>query len=774
MSHRARALACPIPFVAALIPVWAACSAPSVAPAVAAAPAGAPVARPGPPPTRADSVVETLHGVAVADPYRWLEGDGPDVKAWVEAQNRHTRAFLDGATARAAIRRRLEQVWNYPKVSAPVERGGRIFWRRNDGLANQAALCWAARADGACTVLFDPNALAKDGTVALSTWAPDRAGKLLAYATSSGGSDWTEIKVRQVDDGADRADHLRWVKFSGIAWNREGTGFWYSRFDPPKDGEKLTGANENQKVCFHRLGDPQDSDAVVWRDDAHPKWGFTAEVSDDARFLVIDVHPGAGAENGILVQALDGSVAGGKVFELVGGFGARFDFVGGDDGRLYFRTDLGAPRGRLVSVRLSDLAPPAAPARRAKAVAAPSPLQVADPSPAHVASEATAAALPPPWRVDVGEDGAATLQGALVAKGGVVLSYLRDAHSELRVADPLAKGTVPLAAPPHGTIAGLSGHAGSPVVYFSHVGFLAPPAVAAIDLGKGGAATAWFTPPAGLPPGDYTVAQVKARSKDGTQVPVFVVNKANLVKDGTAPTYLYGYGGFGVDITPTYQPAWRAWLEMGGVVAVAVLRGGGEYGDAWHEAGRLGRKQNVFDDFIAAAEWLVAERVTSPRRLAIAGGSNGGLLVGACLNQRPDLFGAALPAVGVMDMLRYHKFTIGWAWVSEYGSADDPKAFEWLRRISPVHNVRSDVAYPPVLVTTGDHDDRVVPAHSYKYTAALQHARPTDTVLIRVETRAGHGAGKPTGKLIEEWADRLAFLARVLGVQAPPAWAALK
>ncbi len=692
--------------------------------------------------------VDDYHGQKVADPFRWLEQDGPDTAAWIAAQNQLTRSYLDTVPQRHAIRKRLEQVWNYPKVSSPTVEGGRYFWRRNDGMQNQAVLCWSEKDDGQCQVLLDPNTLASDGTAALQSYSVTRDGKVLAYAIAQAGSDWNQIRLQEVG-GKPLPDKIDWVKFSGITWSADGKGFWYNRYDAPKEGEKLTGINKFQKLMYHAIGTDQGQDKLIYERKDQPEWGFGADISDDGRWLVVAVHRGADKKNAILVQDLQEGRP--KMFpglvEVVSGFGAAFEFAGSSGETLYFRTDHGSPRGQVLALDLQNW-------------------QMAK-SPAPLDSDGTR--TPVGWRTVTAEK-ADTLQAAFLAGEGLVLAYLRNAASTLEFVDlkgqPLARPQVP----DLGTLGGFSGKQGHAALYYTYTGFLAPPQVHRLDLSSGKSST-WFKAPAGLSPDDYEVSQPKAKSKDGTDVPVFVVHKKGLKRDGKAPAYLYGYGGFGVSITPFYRPMLQAWLEAGGVVAVAVLRGGAEYGDAWHKGGQLGNKQNVFDDFQGAAEMLIASGLSGKGRIAIAGGSNGGLLVGACLIQRPDLFGAALPDVGVMDMLRYHKFTIGYAWVPEYGSSEDPKAFAWLRQFSPLHTLKPGTAYPATLIGTADHDDRVVPAHSFKFAAALQAAQggPAPT-LIRIDTKAGHGAGKPTAKQVDEAADKLAFLFHTLAIPAPEAW----
>ncbi len=716
--------------------------------------------------------VDDYHGEKIADPYRWLETDGDETRAWIAGQNQVTRQWIDGSKALPALRKRLGEVWNYPKVSTPYEQGGRYFWRFNEGLKNQAVLCWSPKADGQCKVLIDPNTLAADGTVALATWSPSKDGKLVAYATASAGSDWNEVRIRKVDDGTDLPDVVQWVKFSGLTWNKRGTGFWYGRYDAPKAGEALTGSNKFNRIHFHKLGDAQDKDELVWQDKDHGEWGFGIETSEDGRFLVLSISNGAGSQNALAFRDLNDAdrIAGGNWVQLVEGFGGRFDFVGASGDDLWLRTDFGAAKGRIVQVKLGRFVDRTSYAKLKKGQKLPTPVSQlgADPKALLLQSEGKGVGLPGDWTQAVAAE-EATLQGVTQAGEGLILNYLRNAYGELKLYDPKSGAVRELATPAFSTINSVSSRQGSNEVFISSVDFLTPPKVSAFDIGTG-ALTAWFAAKHGLDATKYQVRQVKAPSRDGTPVPLFLVHRADLPKNGENPVFLYAYGGFNANITPNYSPAWQTWVEMGGVLAVAVLRGGGEFGESWHKAGMRGSKQNVFDDFIGSAQWLVDQKLSRPGRIAIAGGSNGGLLVGACMTQRPDLFGAALPAVGVMDMLRFHKFTIGWAWVPEYGSADNAEDFKWLRKYSPLHNLKPGVAYPPTLVTTADHDDRVVPGHSFKFAAALQAASPAGVGLIRIETKAGHGAGKPTSKMIEEWADRLAFVARVFDLAAPAAW----
>ena len=678
------------------------------------------------PATRASDHVDTYHGVQVADPYRWLEDDTDETRAWVDAQAKHARAYLDGLPTRAHFRARLEQIWNFPKVGAPAVRGGRYFWTRNDGLQNQAVLYWADALHGTPHVLLDPNTLSKDGTVALAGSYLSHDGHKLAYALAAAGSDWNTIQVRDVTTGRDLPDTLRWVKFSAVTWNKDATGFWYNRYDAPADGNPLTAVNEYQKVCFHALGTPQSADPVVFESRAHKDWGFGLARSEDDRWLVLSVHKGAEPKNDVYVWD---QTTRGPWKPLHTGFDGELSFIDNQGKTLWFQTDIGAERGRIVAV------------------------DVDQPEPAK-------------WRTVVAES-ADTLEQANVVGGRLLVLALRDGHSVVRVWRPDGTEDKELALPGVGTVAGLGGERTDHETFFTFTGFLTPGEVWHVDL-KTMQASVWERPQLAVDTSPFTVEQRFATSPDGTRVPVFIVHRRDMVQDGSHPTYLYAYGGFNVALKPAFSPAVLGWVEAGGVYALAILRGGGEFGRAWHEAGQREKKQNVFDDFAAVARYLVAEKFTAPAHLGIGGGSNGGLLVGASITQHPELFGAALPAVGVMDMLRFHKFTIGHAWVPEYGSSDVAGDFQFLRAYSPLHNVHPGTRYPATMVLTADHDDRVVPGHSFKFAAALQHAQAGDApVILRVDQKAGHGAGKPTGKVLDEVADRWAFLAAHLGLKVP-------
>jgi len=662
--------------------------------------------------------VDELHGVRVPDPYRWLEELGsPETRAWIEAQNEVTFGLLDKIPERSAIRRRLEQVWNYERYSIPHREGGRMFYERNDGLQDQPVLWVVDGPDAEPRVLLDPNTLSKDGTVALKRYDVSRDGKLLAYGLSTAGSDWTEIRVRDIDTATDLPDRLKWAKFSNISWLANGSGFFYCAYDPPAEGEELKAANYYQKLYLHRVGTTQAEDELVYERKDEKEWGWDAFVSDGGRYLIVHVWKGSIDKNQLFYMDLTTDES--RMTELITGFDAEYEFLDNDGRTFWLSTTRDAPRGRVIAVDLDR------------------------PSPEH-------------WR-ELIPQATEPLEGVGVVGERFVAAYLKDARSEVRLfrLDGTPDGTVEL--PALGTARGFGGKRRETETWYAFTSFLFPTTIFRYDF-AGGKSTVFRQPDLGIRFEDYETRQVFYESKDGTRVPMFVTLRRDAPLDGSLPTYLYGYGGFNIPVTPRFSPAVLTWLELGGVFAVPGLRGGGEYGEEWHEAGMKDKRQNVFDDFMAAARWLVDQRYTARERLAILGASNGGLLVGACLVQHPELFGAALPDVGVMDMLRFHKFTIGWAWAEEYGSPDDPEDFAVLHGYSPLHNVREGVHYPPTLVTTADHDDRVYPAHSFKFAAALQRGQAGPApVLIRVETRAGHGAGKPTSMRIDEAADKLAF-----------------
>ncbi|WP_422931595.1 prolyl oligopeptidase family serine peptidase [Singulisphaera sp. PoT] len=677
---------------------------------------------------RSDTV-DDYHGTKVADVYRALEDpDSAPTRAWIEAENKVTGDFLGSIPARETIKNRLLELWNYEKFGVPVREGGRYFYSRNSGLQNQSVLYTLPSLDAEPKVLLDPNTLSKDGTVALAGTSISHDGSLLAYGLAAAGSDWQEWKVRDVASGSDREDHLKWIKFSGASWTKDGAGFYYSRFPEPKPGDDLKGVNYYQKLYFHKLGTPQGEDVLVYERPDQKEWEFHGNVTEDGKYLVITVAKGTDNKYRILYKKLDEPNS--PIVELIDNFDHEYSFIENDGPVFWFKTDRDAPRGRVIAI---DTRKPA----------------VED------------------WK-EVIPQSAETLGGISVIADRFIVSYLKDAHTQVKVfgLDGTFQREVDL--PGLGTAGGFGGKRSDKETFYSFASFNSPPVVYRYDI-EGGKSTLFRKPKLAFDPADYETTQVFYESKDGTRVPMFISHKKGIKLDGQNPTLLYGYGGFNIALTPAFSASNLVWMEMGGIFAQPNLRGGGEYGEEWHKAGTRDRKQNVFDDFIAAAEWLISHKYTSTPKLAIMGGSNGGLLVGACITQRPELYGAALPAVGVMDMLRFHKFTIGWAWVDDYGSSDDAAQFKSLFAYSPLHNVKPGTCYPPTMITTADHDDRVVPAHSFKFAAALQAAQSCDNpILIRIETKAGHGAGKPTSKIVEEAADRWGFLTKVLQISVKP------
>ncbi|MFH7025903.1 MAG: prolyl oligopeptidase family protein [Heteroscytonema crispum UTEX LB 1556] len=676
--------------------------------------------------SRKSNQIDDYHGTKVADPYRWLEDpDSEETKAWVEAQNQVTFGYLNEISARDKIKQRLTKLWDYEKYSIPFKEGVNYFYFKNDGLQNQSVLYTLKTLDGEPRVLLDPNKLSEDGTVALSGLSISEDGKLLAYGLSSSGSDWQEWKVRDVETGKDLEDHLQWIKFSGASWTHDHQGFFYSRYDEPKEKSKLEDVNYYQKLYYHKLGTPQSEDILIYQRPDQKEWGFSGGVTEDGRYLIISVWLGTDPKNLVFYKDLTNPNA--EVVELINEFQADYSFIDNDDNVFYFRTDLNAPRGRVLAIDTKN-------------------------------------SIPDNWR-EVIPQTTETLESVGILNNQFVADYLKDARSQVKIFDLNGAFVREVELPGIGSVGGFGGKRHDTETFYSFTSFTSPGTIYRYDMVTG-KSQVFRQPEVDFNPADYETKQVFYSSKDGTQVPMFITHKKGIKLDGNNPTYLYAYGGFNASMTPSFSVSLLVWMEMGGVYAMPNIRGGGEYGEEWHQAGMKHNKQNVFDDFIAAAEWLIGNGYTKTDKLAIAGGSNGGLLVGACMTQRPDLFGAALPAVGVMDMLRFHKFTIGWAWVSEYGSPDNPEDFKALYAYSPLHNLKPDTAYPATLITTADHDDRVVPAHSFKFAAALQASHVGDKpVLIRIETKAGHGAGKPTAKIIEEAADKWAFLVRTLDVK---------
>ena len=681
------------------------------------------------PATRKADVVEDFFGTKVADPYRWLEDDNSaETKAWVEAQNKVTYGYLEQIPQRGKIRERITRLWDFEKFSTPFKRGKRYFYSYNSGLQNQAVLFVTEDPKARGRVLLDPNTLSKDGTAALSGMSLTEDGRLMAYSISVAGSDWQTWKVRDVATGRDLPDDIRWSKASGAAWLKDGSGFFYSRYEAPKEGGALTGVNNNHLLYFHKLGTPQAEDVLIYQRPDQPEWYLGGSVTEDGRWLVIHGSKGTNPESSLFLKDL--SMPGSPVEPFLDRMDASYGIVDNEGDRFFVTTNHGAPRNRLVAIRRGQTDP------------------------------AQWTELIPQAK---GRD---VLESVSLVGGRFVTTWMRDAHSAIEFFDLKGRKTGTLDLPALGTAEGFGGRREDTETFYSFGSFTYPGTIYRLEL-KTGKSSVFRAPKVAFKSTDYEVKQVFYASKDGTQVPMFLVHKKGLKLDGQNPTLLYGYGGFNIPLTPGFSVSRMVWLEMGGVYAMPNLRGGGEYGLDWYDAGRKDKKQNVFDDFIAAAEWLIAHKITSTSKLAINGGSNGGLLVGACLTQRPDLFGAAVPEVGVMDMLRFHQFTLGWGWKSDYGSSETKEGFETLMKYSPLHTIKPGTSYPPTLVTTGDHDDRVVPAHSHKFTATLQAAQAGPApILTRIETSAGHGAGKPTDKAIAERADVLAFLVKNLGMRA--------
>ena len=677
------------------------------------------------PDSKPGRTVETLHGVEVPDPYRWLEDLNSDQTAdWVKAQSSLTDAYLEAIPGRKALEAHLTKLWNVERFGVPFFEGGRYFFSKNDGLQNQSVLYSTKSLDTAPAILLDPNTLSSDGTVALSSYEVSPDGRYLAYSTSASGSDWVEWRIREISSGKDLPDHLKWSKFSGASWAKNSKGFYYGRFPAPKDGEEMMAQNIHKKIFFHEIGKPQNEDRLVYERPEHPKQGLYAWVTEDGKYLLIQVSQGTDTKNGLFYKDL--SQPDSKVIELLPDFDASYDFITNLGSKFIIRTDLDAPKQKVIAIDLNT------PGRKQ-------------------------------WKTIIPES-RETLRSVSHVGGLFIANYLKDARTEIRRFKTDGTSLPPVKLPGLGTASGFGGKPDQNETFYYFTSFTSPGAVYRYDIASN-TSTLFKAPKTQFDPDDYESRQIFATSKDGTRVPMFIVHKKGLKLDGSNPTLLYAYGGFNISLRPSYSPATIALMDLGGIYVMANLRGGGEYGEEWHEAGMKLKKQNVFDDFIACAEHLVSKKYTSSKKLSIAGGSNGGLLVGACMVQRPELYGACLPAVGVMDMLRFHKFTIGWAWQAEYGKPDDPTDFKNLLKYSPYHNLKS-ANYPATMVITSDHDDRVVPSHSYKFAAALQSAQngPAPT-LIRIESKAGHGAGTPTSKRIEAIVDKYSFLAKSLGFE---------
>jgi len=666
------------------------------------------------PVTKTVDQVDDYFGTKVADPYRWLEDDrSAETEAWVKAQNAVTFGHLEQIPFREALKKRLMDIYNYPRYSAPFRVGGHYFFSKNDGLQNQSVIYVQKGLEGTPEVFIDPNALSADGTIKIYLLGPSGCKTKMAIMRGEAGSDWGEIRVMDIATKAELPDRIRWVKFSGTAWWKD--GFFYSRYDQPPAGGELTAKNEFQKVFYHKLGDPQEKDILVYQDTKNPLLYFSVSVSEDEKYAFLTVSAGTSGTE-LYWKSLE---APGTEFSLlIPGFEADSYVLDNIGDKFLVQTNLHAPNARIV------LVDPREPAENKWTTIIPEKLEV--------------------------------LSGAGMAGGKLFCSYLKDASTKVFQYEPDGALIREVALPGLGSAGGFGGWKDDRVVFYTFTSYNYPTTIFKFDIASG-ASEVFRKPEVKFNPEDFTVKQVFYASKDGTKVPMFIVHKKGLALDGGNPCFLTAYGGFNISLQPSFSPAHIALLENGVVFAEPNLRGGGEYGETWHKAGMLGNKQNVFDDFIAAAEYLIAEKYTSPERLGIEGGSNGGLLVGACMTQRPDLFRVALPAVGVMDMLRFHKFTVGWGWIVEYGSSDNEKDFAYLYKYSPLHNLKAGVRYPATLVTTADHDDRVVPAHSFKFIAALQKCQAgPEPVLIRIETRSGHGSSNLT-KGIEITADTFSF-----------------
>ena len=670
---------------------------------------------------RDTTVFDDYHGTRVYDPYRWLEDDNAEnTIAWVKSQNETTFGYLEQIPFRAKVKDRLTSLLNYERFGTPFKKAGKYYYYKNDGLQNQSVLYQGDSLDGDFSVLLDPNTFSEDGTVALSGINIREDGKYMAYYVTEGGSDWNKGFVFDLESKQKLGDEIRWMKFSGMSWF--GDGFFYSRYPEPSGDGELTGKNENHKLYYHTLGTPQSEDVLWYEDTAHPARNFYAGVTDDERFLILSKVE---STTGNALSVYDLSEKNPKEIVLIDNFEKDYSVVDHEGDELIIQTNMGAPNKRIMKANIHQ------------------------PNPAD-------------W-VELVPEAAEPIEGVTVAGGKMFLFYLKNAYSMVKVYDLNGKYLQDLELPAIGSIGGISGDKEDTEAFFHFSSFTFPPSIYRLDTETLEYAL-YIRPEIDFQPDAYMTEQVWFESKDGTRVPMFLTYKKDLVKNGENPVLLYGYGGFDISQTPYFSTMRIPLLENGGILAIANIRGGGEFGENWHLAGTLDRKQNVFDDFIAAAEYLVENKYTSPSKLAIQGGSNGGLLVGACMTQRPDLFAVAFPAVGVLDMLRYHTFTIGWAWATDYGTSDDPEAFAYLYAYSPLHNIREQ-AYPATMVTTADHDDRVVPAHSFKFIAELQHKHQgPNPVLIRIETSAGHGAGKPISKAIEEAADVLSFMWYNMGI----------
>lgn len=672
--------------------------------------------------------VDDYHGTEVRDPFRWLEDmNSAETRSWIEQQKAITDGYLQQLPEKERIADRLTELWNYEKFSSPSVVGNTYYYMYNDGLKNQSSL-YRKRLGEDPELLIDPNTLSEDGTVSLAQYAVSPNETYIAYMIQRSGSDWREVFVYDVDARQTLDDHLKWVKFSSIAWTSSERGFYYTRYPEPKQGEELSSVVQSQSMYYHKAGSSQSEDQLVYQRKDKPKWFYGLRMGSENRYLVISISESTNPENRIYYRDIWSSS---PVIRLLDNADANYEFIGNDGSTFYFKTTLNAPNGRVIAININD-------PRRSR------------------------------W-ADVIEESEKVIESASIVNEHIVIEYLKDAQSQVKLFDLTGEELGDVALPGPGSITSLSGTFQSSDLYFGYTDFFRPNTIYRYEF-RNGEVSPFQEPSLKFDPEEYTSEQVFVTSKDGTRLPMFIAYKRSTIeeasfkeryfleKEGFYPTLLYSYGGFNISMTPGFNVRNLVWMEMGGIYAQPSLRGGGEYGETWHKAGMLGNKQNVFDDFIASAKYLIENEYTSPKRLAIHGGSNGGLLVGAVMTQRPDLFGAALPAVGVLDMLRYQYFTIGWAWAGEYGRSDNPAHFPFLYQYSPLHNVDA-LEYPATLITTSDHDDRVVPAHSYKFASELQRKQQGSApILIRIETDAGHGAGVPTSKRIDLAADQLAFM----------------
>ena len=681
------------------------------------------------PQTKQGQAVDNYHGTEVKAPYRWLEDpDTSETKAWIESQNALTDSYFETLPFRAQIHSKMSKKWNVPKIGLPFKKGGRYFYSKNDGVQPQSVLYWSEQIENDGKVLLDPNTLSEDGTVALSSYSVSHDGKKLAYGLQKAGSDWIEWHVLEIDKGVVANDVLKWSKFSGATWTHDNMGFYYSKYPTPTSDASLTEANFNQKLYYHRLGTDQDKDELIYENPKEPKWGFGSALTEDGKHLLVSVWKGTGEKTYVLAKDITNKKS--SFIPLNKPFESALQMIGSKGDRVWFFSDKDSPKGQIVAFDI--------PKNKAATI-----------------KEQT-----------IVPEAAETISSANIVGGRLIVNTMKDAKSEVKIYETNGTFIKTMDLPGIGTLRGFGGLFDDSETFFSFESFTTPSKNYRYDI-KNDTHSVIAETKVEFDSDAFETKQVFVSSNDGTKVPMFITHKKGIELNGKNPTLLYGYGGFNISLTPGFSITRAIWLEMGGVYVVANLRGGGEYGEEWHKAGTKLNKQNVFDDFIACAEWLIDNQYTAKNKLAIQGRSNGGLLVGAAITQRPDLFGAALPAVGVHDMLRFHKFTIGWAWVDDYGSSDNPEEFKALYAYSPLHNAKN-AAYPATLITTADHDDRVVPGHSFKFAAALQNANagPNPT-LIRIDTKAGHGAGKPTQMIIKEYSDMWTFLAKNLEMKLP-------